>query len=85
MSDLECYEPALSLLKQRILEKHEQYGTSFYDRTIEWMEQRANGEVEEFHNASTVRNEIEEAMDVSICWFLIAQKLLAGKKGTESD
>jgi len=79
-SILECYEPALSCFLERIIEKHKQHKTSFYQRTTSWMEERANGEIKEYHNAFSIRNEIEEALDVSICWFLIAQKLLAGQK-----
>ena len=84
-SILECYEPAMSCILHRIVEKHKQYGTSFYSRSHEWMEQRAIGEVEEFHKALSIQNSIEEALDVSICWLLIAQKLLAGQKEESSE
>jgi hypothetical protein len=79
-SILECYEPALSALKERIIHKHKQYGTSFYERSHEWMEMRSFNEIIEYYRANGDSEKIHEAIDVTVCWLLIAQQYLAGKK-----
>ena len=84
-SILECYEPALSTLKQRIITKHKDYGTSFYSRSHEWMEHRSFAEIIEYYRANGDSNKIYEAIDVAVCWLLIAQQYLAGKEEESSE
>ena len=72
------YEPALSAFMNRIVKKHGEHGTSFLERSFEWMQGRARGEVIEHYRAGSEAKAIE-ALDVSICWFLIAQKYLMGQ------
>ncbi len=70
------YEPALSVFLEMVGKGHKRYGMSFLKRSIRWMRNRANGEVVEYERAIDRSERAREAMDVSICWFLIAQKHL---------
>lgn len=74
------YEPALSAFMNRIVEKHGEYGTSFLERSYDWMRRRARGEVIEYYKADGNELSAIEALDVAICWFLVAQKHLSGQK-----
>jgi len=76
---LKEYEEILTLLKERLKEKHQQYGYSYIDRTQKWMRKRLQGELNEldgslFSNHLSGEGIVTEALDVAICALLIADK-----------
>lgn len=76
---LRHYEPVLELLKDRLTDKHEQYGVSYLERDYEWLWKRLDGELLElqgelFSVHLSGHNVITEALDVAIMALLIADK-----------
>ena len=76
---LRHYEPILSLLNDRLADKHEQYGASYLDRDYGWLWKRLEGELKElqgelFSVHLSGQNLITEALDVAIMGLLIADK-----------
>ena len=77
----ENYDTILASLKERLLEKHEKYGTSYLHPhiTYHWLlNRRLEGELMELRDALNYNEDkvIEEALDVAICALLIADKKL---------
>jgi hypothetical protein len=73
------YDEILKLLKERILEKHEQYGLSYLEETFGWLKHRLTGEIQEmdgelFSPHLSGDNAIIESLDVAVCALLIADK-----------
>jgi len=64
------YRPILFKLEERILLKHGLHGVSYLERDYDWMLHRLFGELMEFLRNPTM----EEALDVTICAVLIADK-----------
>ena len=73
------YDKILERLKERLLQKHKQYGLSYLDRDYDWLRHRLQGELDEmddelFSPYLSGKNIIAEALDVAIVALLIADK-----------
>jgi len=73
------YDDILNKLRERIIQKHEEYGTSYLDRPFRWLRNRLQGELNEmdgelFSIHLSGENAITEALDVAVCALLIADK-----------
>jgi len=77
---LKPYKNVLNKLKERLALKHEQYGISYQDKSLNWMRERMEGEIKELDKilysvfASNIWK-INEALDIAICALLIADMI----------
>lgn len=77
------YEPAISKFLEMLESGHRRYGTSYRDRSNEWMLGRLRGEEKEYFKARNPETKASEAMDCAICWVLIAHKHLLEGEGQQ--
>jgi len=73
---IDNYEPALSLFIKMLEQGHKRHGLEFRHRPYHWMMKRIRQERIEYQDAKAPEDKAAEALDVSILWFLIAQKRL---------